>query len=214
MLCPSVVRAQFHTVSRASAHHRIEIRNTDERMMSGSPDGRMDATDKNGKTAATPSSDDTAALREEWIGRYMSVSYPLRKIRINSAYGIRRDPFTGKKTRHNGIDLQARNDEVFAMLGGQVVKTGQNRRSGKYVVLRHGDYTVSYCHLSRILTSKGASVRPGDVVGITGSTGRSTGEHLHITVRYRKKYVNPVILLDAIHKIKNQAFERLCLVYR
>ena len=85
MLCPSVVRAQFHTVSRASAHHRIEIRNTDERMMSGSPDGRMDATDKNGKTAATPSSDDTAALREEWIGRYMSVSYPLRKIRINSA---------------------------------------------------------------------------------------------------------------------------------
>lgn len=144
----------------------------------------------------------------------MSVSYPLRKIRINSAYGIRRDPFTGKKTRHNGIDLQARNDEVFAMLGGQVVKTGQNRRSGKYVVLRHGDYTVSYCHLSRILTSKGASVRPCDVVGITGSTGRSTGEHLHITVRYRKKYVNPVILLDAIHKIKNQAFERLCLVYR
>lgn len=165
--------------------------------------------------AAVPSpSDDTAAKRKEWIGRYMSVSYPLRNIKVNSPYGVRRDPFTGKKSKHNGLDLHARDDEVFAMLDGQVVKTGQDRRSGKYVVLRHGDYNVSYCHLSRVLASKGTSVRPGEVVGITGSTGRSTGEHLHITVRYRKKYVNPFILLDAIHKIKSQAFERLCLMYR
>lgn len=211
ILCPSVAGAQFHTVSRASAHHRIEIRNTGGKIVSGSlgsPDRLMDATGKNRKAAATPSSDDTAAIREEWIGRYMSVSYPLRKIRINSAYGIRRDPFTGKKTRHNGIDLHARKDEVFAMMEGVVVKTGYNRRSGNYVTLRHGDYTVSYCHLSRILTVKGAPVRPGEVVGITGSTGRSTGEHLHITVRYHKKYVNPVILLDAIN-VKSQAVQHL-----
>lgn len=213
ILCPSVAGAQFHTVSRASAHHRIEIRNTGGKIVSGSPDSPdklMDATGKNRKAAATPSSDDTAAIREEWIGRYMSVSYPLRKIRINSAYGIRRDPFTGKKTRHNGIDLHARNDDVFAMMEGVVVKTGYDRRSGNYVTLRHGDYTVSYCHLSQIRTYKGALVRPGEVVGITGSTGRSTGEHLHITVRYRKKYVNPVILLDVIYNVKSKAFERLC----
>ena len=136
----------------------------------------------------------------------MSVSYPLRKIKVNSPYGVRRDPFTGKKSKHNGIDLYARNDEVFAMLDGQVFKTGQDKRSGKYVVLRHGDYTVSYCHLSRILTVKGASVRPGEVVGITGSTGRSTGEHLHITVHYRKKYVNPLVLLNAIREIKTTTY--------
>lgn len=212
-LLPSVARAQFHTVRYDYGCCRLEVAGN----VSGSADGdvsesRPEAMNK--KMAVPSKSDDTTAKRKEWIGRYMSVSYPLRKIKVNSPYGVRRDPFTGKKSRHNGIDLHARGDEVFAMLDGQVVKTGQDRRSGKYVVLRHGDYTISYCHLSHIMTAKGASVRPGDVVGITGSTGRSTGEHLHITVRYRKKYVNPAILLDAIHKIKSQALERLCLIYR
>lgn len=207
------VWAQFHTVSYDHNRCRFEIvEDASGNMESKVAESRPDAIDA--KAAAPSTSDDTAARRKEWIGRYMSVSYPLRKIKINSSYGVRRDPFTGKKSRHNGIDLHARNDEVFAMLEGQVVKTGQDRRSGKYVVLRHGDYTVSYCHLSRIMTYKGASVRPGEVVGITGSTGRSTGEHLHITVRYRKKYVNPLILLDAIHQVKSQAFEHLCLMYR
>lgn len=213
VLLPSAVRAQFHTVRYDYGRCRLEMvedvsGNAERKAAENRPDA-MDA-----KAAAPSASDDTAAKRKEWIGRYMSVSYPLRKIKVNSPYGVRRDPFTGKKSRHNGIDLHACNDEVFAMLDGKVVKTGQDKRSGKYVVLRHGDYTVSYCHLSRILISKGASVRPGEVVGITGSTGRSTGEHLHITVRYRKQYVNPLVLLDAIHKIKSQAFERLCLMYQ
>ena len=208
VLLPSVARAQFHTVRYDYGRCKVEMVEDASGNAKSGPDA-MDA-----KTAAPSKSDDTAAKRKEWIGRYMSVSYPLRKIKVNSPYGVRRDPLTGKKSRHNGIDLHARGDEVFAMLDGLVVKTGQDRRSGKYVVLRHGDYTISYCHLSHIMTAKGASVRPGEVVGITGSTGRSTGEHLHITVRYRKKYVNPAILLDVIHKIKSQALERLCLIYR
>ncbi len=200
VLLPSSVKAQFHTVRYDYDRCRLEMVED----ASGIAESRPDAMDA--KAAAPSKSDDTAAKRKEWIGRYMSVSYPLRKIKVNSPYGVRRDPFTGKKSRHNGIDLHARNDEVFAMLDGRVVKTGQDKRSGKYVILRHGDYTVSYCHLSRILISKGASVRPGEVVGITGSTGRSTGEHLHITVRYRKKYVNPIVLLNAIRKIKTTAY--------
>lgn len=213
VLLPPVARAQFHTVRYG--HDRCKVEMVED--ASGNVGGKVteSRSDAMEIKAAVPSpSDDTAAKRKEWIGRYMSVSYPLRNIKVNSPYGVRRDPFTGKKSKHNGLDLHARDDEVFAMLDGQVVKTGQDRRSGKYVVLRHGDYNVSYCHLSRVLASKGTSVRPGEVVGITGSTGRSTGEHLHITVRYRKKYVNPFILLDAIHKIKSQAFERLCLMYR
>lgn len=92
-----------------------------------------------------------------------------------------------EKKFHNGIDLHARGDEVMAMMAGVVVKVGQDKSSGKYVTLRHGDYTVSYCHLSRILTRKGAAIGPRDVVGITGSTGRSTGEHLHISCKARWK---------------------------
>lgn len=100
-----------------------------------------------------------------WIERYLSVSYPLRRMKINSLYGYRKDPFTGKRKFHNGIDLHARGDEVMAMMAGVVVKVGQDKSSGKYVTLRHGNYTVSYCHLSRILTRKGAAIGPRDVVG-------------------------------------------------
>lgn len=56
------------------------------------------------------------------------------------------------------------------MMEGVVVKVGQDKTSGKYVTLRHGNYTVSYCHLSRVLAAKGTVVRPRDAVGITGST--------------------------------------------
>ena len=212
VLLPSSVKAQFHTVRYGHDRCKMEVVEdaSGKRGSMVSVENKPDAV--NEKTAAPSTPDATAAKRKEWIGRYMSVSYPLRNIKVNSPYGVRHDPFTGKKSRHNGIDLHACNDEVFAMLDGKVVKTGQDKRSGKYVVIRHGDYTVSYCHLSRILISKGASVRPGEVVGITGSTGRSTGEHLHITVRYRKKYVNPLVLLDAIHYVKNQAIQHLSIL--
>ncbi len=139
----------------------------------------------------------------------MSVCYPLRHIRINSPYGYRKDPFTGKKRFHGGLDLHARGDEVLAMMEGVVVKVGQDKASGKYVTLQHGAYTVSYCHLSKILAVKGAAVRPRDVVGITGSTGRSTGEHLHITCKLDGKSVNPSVILDYIQSVRQECVEAL-----
>ncbi|HQK35668.1 MAG TPA: M23 family metallopeptidase, partial [Spirochaetales bacterium] len=68
--------------------------------------------------------------------------------------------------------------------------------------LQHGSFTVSYCHLSQIFVSQGQDVLSGDVVGITGNTGRSTGEHLHITIRQKGEYVNPRIFLDYINSVK------------
>ena len=68
---------------------------------------------------------------------------------------------------------------------GKVLRVGQDKVSGKYVTLQHGNFTVSYCHLSQIFVSQGKIVPPGDVVGITGNTGRSTGEHLYITCKYK-----------------------------
>ena len=96
---------------------------------------------------------------------------------------------------HNGIDLYARNDEVYAMFPGVVKKVGCDKRSGNYVTLQHGDYTVSYCHLSRVTIKEKTPVLAGNVVGITGNTGRSTGEHLHITLRKNNEYVNPEYLI-------------------
>ena len=139
----------------------------------------------------------------------MSVSYPLQRIRINSSYGYRKDPFTGKRKFHNGIDLHARGDEVLAMMEGVVVKVGQDKTSGKYVTLRHGSYTVSYCHLSKVLVGKGATVRPRDVVGVSGSTGRSTGEHLHITCKLNGKSIDPQLVLDYIKSIQEECVAAL-----
>ena len=95
------------------------------------------------------------------------------------------------------------------MMAGVVVKVGQDKSSGKYVTFRHGDYTVSYCHLSRILTRKGAAIGPRDVVGITGSTGRSTGEHLHITCKLDGKNVDPLMVLDYIKSIREECVAAL-----
>ena len=132
----------------------------------------------------------------------MSVSYPLSNIKINSSYGYRKDPFSGKRKFHNGLDLHARSSRVFAMLAGEVVKVGQDRVSGKYVTLKHGSFTVSYCHLSRTFAYQGQTVKAGDTVGITGSTGRSTGEHLHITLKKNGEYIDPQFLLDYITSIR------------
>ena len=149
------------------------------------------------------------AGKEQWVQRYLSVCYPLRKMKVNSPYGYRTDPFTGKRKFHNGIDLHARGDKVLAMMEGTVIKVGQDRASGKYVVLRHGEFTVSYCHLSRILVGKGAVVRPRDAVGITGNTGRSTGEHLHITCRRNGKSVNPAKIFNYIKTTREKCLAAL-----
>lgn len=93
-------------------------------------------------------------MRSQWISCYMSVSYPLKEIIVTSPYGQRKDPFTGKRNNHNGLDLRARNEEVYAMMPGEVVKVSSDKRSGKYVTIRHDNYTISYCHLSKALVKK------------------------------------------------------------
>lgn len=141
--------------------------------------------------------------------RWANLAWPKGSKLSGFSNGYRKDPFTGKRKFHNGIDLHARGDEVMAMMAGVVVKVGQDKSSGKYVTLRHGNYTVSYCHLSRILTRKGAAIGPRDVVGITGSTGRSTGEHLHISCKLDGKSVDPLMVLDYIKSIREECVAAL-----
>lgn len=139
-----------------------------------------------------------------WIQQYLSVSYQLDRMVVNSSYGMRRDPFTGKRKQHNGIDFHARGDEVYAMMQGDVVKVGQDKQSGIFVILRHGNYTVSYCNLSSVLVKTGSKVKAGGAVAITGNTGKSTGEHLHLAVKYDGEYINPNILLQYIKEVHEE----------
>lgn len=146
---------------------------------------------------------------QQWINQYLSVSFPLDKMTVTSGFGERIDPFTGKKTKHNGIDLRANNEIAYAMLPGVVEKVGYDKRSGHYVTLRHADYMVSYCHLSEAYVSKGDLVFPRQPIAHTGNTGRSASPHLHITLKKGKKPMDPQILFNHIQIIKRNAIHNL-----
>ncbi len=199
LCCSMTALAQFHTVTPHTARYRIE------RVEQGTAGKTKEVTEK----AVEDLSSDTASMRKQWIDSYLSVSYPLKEIHVTSPFGVRTDPFTKKRRKHNGLDLRADRCETYAMMHGIVVKTGQDRVSGKYVTVRHGNFSVSYCHLSEWRVKKGDCVRPGDVVGISGSTGRSTGPHLHLTVRLGRRHINPVVLLQFIDETRRRALEKL-----
>ncbi len=160
--------------------------------------------------------DTIAQLRTQLIRRYLSVSYPLKSIHISSPFGSRTDPFTGKTANHNGLDLRAPyGTEVYACMFGKVEAVSEDKRSGIYVKLRHGHYTISYCHLSQPLVRKGDYVAPGQVIALSGNTGRSTGPHLHLTLKYKSsplrpaKTLDPTLLLDFIRTTQSEAVAHL-----
>ena len=165
-LCITPAKAQFNTVAVTPTRYKMEV--LDMGLDQAEPASESEISVQEVSTGIPVSAD---MDKKKWMDRYLSVSYPLRYIKVTSPYGYRKDPFTGKSKFHGGLDLRARGDKVMAMMEGVVVKVGQDKTSGKYVTLRHGRYTVSYCHLSKILIVKGAIVHPRDVVGITGSTG-------------------------------------------
>ena len=84
------------------------------------------------------------------------------------------------------------------MFPGTVVKVGQDGRSGKFVTVRTGDYTISYCHLSQQLVKEKDFVIAGKNIAVSGNTGASTGPHLHITTKKDGKAFDPAILLNFI----------------
>lgn len=142
------------------------------------------------------------------LAQYNSVSYPLRKICITSPFGMRVHPIDKIRKLHNGIDLVAKNEEVYAVLDGIVELTGYNSTSGNYIILKHdAGLTVSYCHLSKNIKTKGDTVRAGDIVAISGNTGKSTNFHLHFVVRKDGKYINPTHLIRYIEAVRNDAIK-------
>ncbi len=190
--------AQFNTIPMQKGRYAVEVADRNTKAGKKAPEKEM---------VPVSSEKDTIDKRKEWIERYMSVAYPLRRIVITSDYGERIDPITGKKSFHNGVDLRAaEGEEAFAMMFGQVVKVGSDKRSGNYVILQHGDFTVSYCHLSKILVQKDEFVSAGDVIGLVGSTGRVTGSHLHLILRQHKEALHPNLIFSFVYITRRKSF--------
>lgn len=193
-LAVSSAKAQFNTVSNNVC--RYKVRKVEEKFLlpANQP---VDSIQANLLQQETDSVD---SKQKQWISDYPSITYPLKSIKVTSPYGYRRDPITGKQSWHNGLDLRAKNEPAYAMMEGIVEKIGYDSRSGNYVTLKHGNYHVSYCHLSSVIVGKGERVFSGTIVGVTGNTGRSTGCHLHLTCKKDGESFNPTILLNLIEK--------------
>lgn len=117
--------------------------------------------------------------------------------RITSEYGNRTNPVSGEYLMHSGVDIAAdMGTEIRAAYNGVVSKTDSDNVSGNYISLVHTDGSeTTYCHCSKIVAKEGDVVRAGETIALVGSTGRSTGPHLHFQIKIDGSTVDPLLYL-------------------
>jgi murein DD-endopeptidase MepM/ murein hydrolase activator NlpD len=120
---------------------------------------------------------------------------PIDGARISSGFGMRKHPILGYSKMHKGVDFAApTGTPIYAAGNGTIVKIGRNGAYGNYIQIKHANgYATAYAHLSKFAKGlkSGSKVRQGDVIAYVGTTGRSTGPHLHYEVLVGGKQVNP-----------------------
>ncbi len=118
--------------------------------------------------------------------------------RISSYFGYRKDPFTRRRSFHNGIDIANRFGlKVTAAGSGIVTYSGWNGNYGRVIIISHGyGYKSVYAHNNKNLVKVGDKVKKGQAIAHLGSTGRSTGPHLHFEIRYNGQHINPLKVLE------------------
>jgi len=131
--------------------------------------------------------------KADLIAHTPSIS-PLDGGYVSSGFGMRRDPFTGRRAHHNGIDYSVeRGTPIIASADGKVIFAKRTPGLGKLVIIDHGyGFRTAYGHMNRILIKKGQSVERWQKIGEVGSTGRSTAPHLHYEVHIERKAVDPL----------------------
>ncbi|WP_324288957.1 M23 family metallopeptidase [Hoeflea ulvae] len=136
--------------------------------------------------------------------RKLPIGIPAPGAEITSKFGNRRDPFLGRLAFHGGIDFRVKSGTpVYSTASGKVVHAGRNGGYGKMVEIQHGNgLTTRYAHLSSVSVNKGDVVTIGTRIGKSGSTGRSTGPHLHYEVRRNGNAIDPMRFLRTAKKLK------------
>ena len=119
---------------------------------------------------------------------------PCKYTRVTSAFGYRWHPTTGEWSMHKGVDLGAsKGTPIYASRSGTVSTATYHTTAGNYVTINHGDgYSSTYMHMTHYVVKRGQYVEAGQLIGYVGSTGRSTGPHLHFGIIRNGEYVNPM----------------------
>lgn len=162
---------------------------------------RFESKDKRGKTQIGYFDERGFSARKPLL------KTPVDGARLSSRYGKRRHPILGYTKMHRGVDFAAsRGTPIYAAGNGRVISAGRKGGYGKYVRIRHNErYSTAYGHMHRIARGmrRGKRVKQGQVIGYVGSTGRSTGPHLHYEVLVGGRQVNPLRLrLPSGRKLK------------
>ncbi len=123
---------------------------------------------------------------------------PIEEGRYTSYFGYRINPITDKFSFHTGLDIAApEGTNIRAAYSGKVTKVSEDDRAGKYIFLSHDDgFVTFYCHCSEILAQEGAVIRQGETIAKVGTTGWSTGPHLHFEIRKNNIRCNPLFILE------------------
>lgn len=136
---------------------------------------------------------------------------PLAGVRLSSDYGMRVHPVTGGLRAHKGIDLAAPvGTPIYATADGTVSRASWFSSYGLYISVEHGGkLQTRYAHLSKLNVAEGQRVQKGDIIGFVGSTGRSTGPHLHYEVRVDGQAVNPIPYMNGGQLAKASSTDNL-----
>ena len=131
-------------------------------------------------------------------GEAPELALPLKNVEVSSRYGPRLHPILDEVRMHNGIDLRApQGTRIFAAAAGTVIASGVSGGFGKRVVIDHGDgWFTLYAHMSKLRVDEGEEVAAGKGIGKVGTTGLSTGPHLHFEVRVGNIRLDPELFLD------------------
>ena len=126
-----------------------------------------------------------------------SLQWPVAVGYISSTFGVRKDPFTGRRRKHSGIDLAGpRGSAIFSVAKGVVLFTGRKGGYGRVIEIKHAGGVISrYAHLEASLVKKGQAITSGEKIARLGTSGRSTGPHLHLEIIKNKKNIDPLVFL-------------------
>jgi murein DD-endopeptidase MepM/ murein hydrolase activator NlpD len=129
-------------------------------------------------------------------------SFPLQEMKLTSSFGWGTHPVTGNADFHRGIDLSARFEPVYSIIPGRVSAQGFHPLLGNFIRIEQDSVEIVYGHLSASVIATGQQVSAGQLLGITGNTGRVTGPHLHLSIRFRGAFLHPLHFLRGLSGLR------------
>ncbi|MCE2504225.1 MAG: M23 family metallopeptidase [Chlorobi bacterium] len=141
--------------------------------------------------------DEMERVRRGMLIQSLPLTVPIEGATITSKFGIRNHPVLRGRRMHKGLDMAApRGTPIYTTGGGTVKFSGRKNGYGNSIIVDHDNgYTTLYAHCSQLLVEEGVKVSRGDMIALVGSTGRSTGPHLHYEVRVNDQHMNPEVFL-------------------